>query len=115
VNQEPAIIMGAEFVGMAKCVDGVLDVGGVKIDLGWPDIGVYVRRVSTDLRICEVIMTTHDGLAQEVLDRQNDEAAHHPQGPKEYWRLEMVGSYTTGVEGRLMTDADFEEYWAEGE
>lgn len=71
---------------MATIADGVLDVGGVKVLIpGWTDIGVYVRRVSSDLRVAEVLLATHDGYAQEELDMQNEEAERYPLGSEEYW------------------------------
>lgn len=112
-RNEIAQILPVEFVGMAHTVGGVLDVGGVKVRLGRSDIGVYVRRLSTDLRVVEVLMATHDGLAQELLDQQNMEAERYPLGPKEYWRSEMVGKYRYGADQHVMTDADFEADWEE--
>ena len=42
---------------------------------------------------------------------ENDEAARYPLGAKENWRDRMVGKYTTGSDGHLMTDAEFEAEW----
>jgi hypothetical protein len=36
-------------------------------------VGVYVRRLSSDLSIAEIIMARHDGLAQEALDDESIE------------------------------------------
>lgn len=105
-------ILGAEHVGAAKTVNGILDIGGVKVHAPWWNDGmihVYVRRSSKDLSVMEIHMTRHDGLAQEELDRQNDEAGRYPLGPKEYWRAETVGKCT--IDGRLMTDEDFDNDW----
>lgn len=45
------------------------------------------------------------------LERQNREAQEYPFGPKEYWRKVMVGIWTTGADGHVMTDEDFELDW----
>ena len=114
---ETVVILPAEFVGMAQAdAEGMLDVGGVKVRL-WPSatIGVYVRRMSSDLSVAEIMMARHDGLAQEELDEENMEADRYPLGPKEYWRTKMVGKYTYGLDGHLMTEEEFEADWAEGE
>lgn len=113
------LILPAEYVGSARQNDdGTIDIGGLSVQLGrvwWNDnaIGVYVRRINTDLTVIEIHMARHDGLSQEELDHQNDEAMRYPLGPKEYWRSEMVGKYTYGPDGHLMTDEEFEIDWAE--
>jgi hypothetical protein len=114
---EPVSILPAEFVGLAKIADEVLNVGGVEITLGRHacDLPVYVRRKSSDLSVIEVLIAFHDGYAQEELDAQNEEAARYPLGPKEYWRGEMVGKYTYGPDNHLMTNEEFEADWAEAE
>ncbi len=114
---EMTYILPCEHVGEADAPNGVLDIGGLEVDVSTfgRRVSVYVRRSSSDLSVIEIAMARHDGLAQEELDRQNDEADHHPQGPKEYWRLEMVGKYTYGADGHVMTDEDFEADWDEGE
>jgi hypothetical protein len=124
-------ILPAEHVGTAKCgADGWLTIGPpddpggqVRINLnrasdqngsGWfrsQDVPVYVRRYSYDLSVAEIHMARHDGIFQEELDEQNRQAEAYALGPKEYWRGEMVGKYTYGTDGHLMTDADFEEHW----
>ena len=126
-------ILPAEYVGEAgHDAEGNLTIGigdktvtvnlsrtGIDPD-GYPGwwkthtVGVYVRRMSDDLSICEIHMASHDGYAQEVLDEQNRQAQIFPLGPKEYWRGEMVGKDTYGADGHLMTNADFEEDWDEG-
>lgn len=116
MSTEPVLILPAEHVGNATAVDGVLDIGGVKIDLGnWiGPIAVYVRRSSKDLSVIEIALARHDGLAQEQLDEQNAEAERYPGGPKEYWRGEMVGKYAYGIDNHVMTEAEFEADWDEG-
>lgn len=105
-------ILPAEHVGFAKTEDGILNIGGLEINVGqWArrgEIGVYVRRDSEDLSIMEIHLARHDGLAQEELDRQNEEAERYPLGPKAYWHGERVGK-----EG--WTEEEFEEFWADGE
>ena len=81
-------IMPAEFVGMGKQKNGIMDVGGIKIP--WHtktdrDIPVFVRRNSMDLSVIEVVMATHDGYSQEELDSQNEEAERYPLGAEAYW------------------------------
>jgi hypothetical protein len=39
----------------------------------------------------------------------------YPLGPKEFGRNRLVGKATYGQDGHLMTDAEFDEDWAEGE
>ena len=114
-EQPVTYILGASCIGPAVCNDDGTTT--IPIDLrAWSQpVYVYVRRSSADLSLFEVHMARHDGLAQEELDRQNEEAEHHPLGVKEYWRGEMVGKYTYGRDGHLMTDADFESDWAEDE
>ena len=105
-------ILPAEHMGQAQVIDGFIDVGGVKVP--WVcRADVYVRRRSTDLRVEEILLAQHDGLAQEELDQENEEAERYPLGPKEYWRSKMVGKYLVSVDGGLMTDADFEAEWEE--
>ena len=100
-------IMPAEFVGMAEEKDGVLNVGGLEVNTGgwWNtgDIAVYVRRNSQNLQVIEVVMAKHDGLSQEELDSQNDEAARYPLGAKEYWRSKHL------AEGN--TEEEFNDFW----
>jgi len=118
-------ILPAEYVGNARHDKaGNLTIGtgdgAVTVNLsahgtpGWwntGDVGVYVRRDSSDLSVIEIHMARHDGVAQEALDEQNRQAEIYPAGPKEYWRGEMVGKFTYGHDSHLMTDADFEEDW----
>lgn len=77
-------------------------------------VGFYVRRDSTDLSVIEVVMARHDGYAQEELDEANRQAEIFPLGPREYWRGEVVGKSTHGLDCRPMKDAEFEEDWADG-
>jgi hypothetical protein len=120
---ETTTILPAECVGAAEIVDGVLDVGGVPIQLNRPglvagtrhQLGIYVRRSSKDLSVMEVHIAFHDGFAQEALDQENFEAERHPGGPREYWRAKSVGKDLYGPDQHLMTEADFEREWAEAE
>jgi len=109
------MLLPAEFIGMAKVTDGVLDVGGVAVRLNvrWSDIGVYVRRSSDDLSIVEVEVAMHDGPQQEELDVFNAEAERYPLGPKEYWRSKEVGRYWYGPDRHPMTNDEFEAEWTE--
>jgi len=109
-------VLPAEFVGHAQIHDGILDVGGVRVPVagmigpeGTRTLGVYVRRYSNDLQVAEVHLADHDGLAQEELDSENDEAERYPLGPREYWRSKLVGKVTCGADEHLMTDEDFDE------
>lgn len=111
---ETVYILPAEFVGNAKIDNGVINVGGIEIHIGRdrPEtVGIYVRRYSNDLSVGEIALAFHDGLSQEALDAQNEEAARYVLGPKEYWRGEMVGKYTYGSDSHLMTDKEFEADW----
>jgi hypothetical protein len=114
---KPMVILSAEHVGMAHTVDGILDVGGVEIpyveNSHTGNVAVYVRRSSHDLSVMEICIARHDGLAQEELERQNEEAHAHPAGPREYWRGVMVGKYTNGPDGHLLTDEEFDADWDE--
>lgn len=115
-------ILPAEYLGEAHLVDGVLWIGGHSVD--WSDalqiqtgsiaevVHVYVRRSAVDLKVLEIVIPFHDGLDDELLTAQNEEAQRYALGPKEYWRSAMVGKYTWGEDSHFMTDDDFEEYWA---
>jgi hypothetical protein len=119
------IFLPAEYVGEAQHEkDGTLLIGCgdnvVQIRLsngekpGWWNTGtvpVYIRRLSSDLSVVEIIIARHDGLAQEALDAENEEAENYPLGPKEYWRSKMVGKYIFGEDNHKMTEEDFENYW----
>ena len=86
-------ILPAEFVGMAKETDGVLNIGGLEVRTGgwWKDgnIAVYVRRSSDNLQAIEIVMAKHDGYSQEELDAQNEEAENYPLGAEAYWEGEL--------------------------
>lgn len=110
MNTEPIYILSAEYFGEAEVSNGMLDIGGVSVPWHHP-ASIYVRRVSNNLSIAEIHIVDHDGMAQEMLDAQNEEADRYPLGPKEYWRGEMVGKYTCGADGHLMTNEDFEADW----
>lgn len=109
-------VLPAEFAGMARLDDGVLDVGGLKLHLPVRHTGVavYVRRYTDDLTIAEIAVDLHGALAEEALDAENAEAERYPLGPKEYWHSKMVGKSPYGPDQHLMTADDFEEFWAEG-
>jgi hypothetical protein len=112
---EAVTVLPAEYIGDAEPVDDTLDIGGVLIRWTGGAVGVYVRRLSTTLEVVEISLARHDGLAQEELDNENDEAQRYPLGPKEYWRSKMVGKYRTGADQHLLTDAEFEEDWDDGD
>jgi len=100
------LILGAEWVGNAEVVDGVLDIGGVKVQWDRKDASVYVRRRNSDLSVIEVHLAQHDGLNQEELDRQNEEAERYPLGAKEYWRGEQCGK-------NGWSEEEFELFWGD--
>jgi hypothetical protein len=118
-------ILPAEYIGEAEhSEDGILTIGCnnniIKLPLykgnkpGWwnsKTIPVYVRRFSSDLSIAEIIIAQHDGLANEQLEAENQEAENYPLGAKEYWKSKMVGKYFFGKDNHLMTQEDFETYW----
>lgn len=114
-DREPVYILPAECVGRAEIVDGVIDIGGLKIPNAHGLEIVYVRRSSADLSIMEIHMAHHDGLADEEMNAQNDEAERYPLGPKEYWRSEMVGKWTTGRDNHPLTNEEFEADWEDDE
>lgn len=114
-----AIMHAAEFVGDLPYQDHTIRLG----DLVIPDVHgynpamVYLRRITgkvDGISVAEVMISVvGDRYAQDELDVENFEAIRYPLGAKEYWRGRMVGKYSIG--GRLMTNADFETEWAEGE
>ena len=127
-----SVIGYAEFHGRGRTVDGMLQIGtpdengdgACFVPYREGEAEVFVRRISDDLSVYQIVISRGDGLFQEVLDGQNFEADRYPLGPKEYWRSKMVGEYLIGeyeanASGResdtVMTDADFERYWAEDE
>lgn len=122
------VILPAEYVGEAWTPERVLVIGipqdgcdgerwdspsVVAVPVWCNSVSVYVRRDSADLSVIEIHMTRHDGLAQEELDQENDEAERYPLGPKEYWRSKTVGKSLYGADAHLMTDAEFEADWDE--
>jgi len=132
MNDNPVlIILSPEYIGEASHDDdGVLRIGTLRSDgtgvveirlakggnPGWwstKTVPVYVRRWSDDLSIAEIQIASHDGLSQEELDQQNESAENYPLGPKEYWRSELVGKATFGLDNHLMTNEEFEEDWHE--
>lgn len=112
--QDPTYILPAEHFGTAYGKDGQLNIGGLAVPYRDTAVDVYIRRSSKDLSVVEIHIARHDGLAQEELDRQNEEAEHHPLGAKEYWRSEMVGKYTYGPDSHPMTNEEFEADWNDG-
>jgi death-on-curing protein len=113
------ISYAAEFIGNLPYENNTIRVGEHLIHEihGYNPAAVYVRRLSgktEGLSVSEIIISVvGDGYAQEELDAENAEAARYPLGPKEYWRGRMVGKYTYGADGHLMTNEDFEADWAE--
>ena len=130
MNDYPVgIILPPEFIGdAAHSDDGILRIGTpqsdgsgvVEIRLTKGDnprwwstktVQVYVRRWADDLSIAEIQMAQHDGLAEAELEYQNECAEIYPLGPKEYWRSELVGKATSGLDNHFMTNEEFEEDW----
>jgi prophage maintenance system killer protein len=109
----------AEFIGNLPYENNTIRVGEHLIHEihGYNPAAVYVRRLSgktEGLSISEIIISVvGDGYAQKEVDAENAEAARYPLGPKEYWRGRMVGKYTYGPDGHLMTNEEFEADWAE--
>jgi hypothetical protein len=119
-------IMPAECVGVAEVVDGVIDVGGCKIELGRPGynprqegdcvrggLSVYVRRLFHEGSVFDVALSFGDGLAEEELAEENRQAQTDPRGAKEYWREKSVGHDHYGPDQHVMTNEDFEREWSE--
>lgn len=118
-------ILPAEYMGEAAHNEqGILNIGTgnniVKVLLGSPGkpgwwntgtVSVWVRRWAHDLSIAEIHMAKHDGYAQEEIDMENEEAERYPLGAKEYWRAKIVGKWTTGEDGHLITNEEFEQDW----
>lgn len=123
------IILPPQFIGdAAHSDDGILRIGTPRSDgsgvveirltkhsnTGWwhtNTVPVYVRRFADDLSIAEIQMAQHDGLADEELEYQNEQAEIYPLGPKEYWRSELVGKAMFGLDEHFMTNEEFEEDW----
>ena len=122
-------ILPPEFIGdAAHSDDGILRIGTpqsdgsgvveIRLTKGgnprwWTTktVPVYVRRWADDLSIAEIQMAQHDGLAEAESDYQNECAEIYPLGPKEYWRSELVGKATSGLDNHFMTNEEFEEDW----
>jgi hypothetical protein len=104
----------AESVGIAEIVDGVINVGGVEIELipgqriGGGQLPVFVRR-RQDQSVIDIAMSFADGLAMEELAEMDRQAELHPGGPKAYWRDKI-----SKADGTPLSDEEFEEYWSEG-
>jgi hypothetical protein len=123
---ETVTILPAEWVGKAAHdKEGILTIGTgdniVRLPLTkgtmprwWKDecVDVYVRRLSSDLSICEILIAQHDGYVVEELDNEKDEAERYPLGPKEYYRTKHVGKLQY-ADGHLMTNEEFEFDWEE--
>lgn len=77
-----------ERLGMADCRLGVVTIGHVPVP--WPHVRdtecVYVRRSLRDLSVVQIRLARHDGLADELLIAQVQEAERYPLGPAAYWR-----------------------------
>ena len=134
MNDYPVrIILPPQFIGdAAHGDDGVIRIGTprsdgsgvVEIQLmkrgkpqwwGTNTVQVYVCRWEDDLSIAEIHMAQHDGLFDAELEYQNELAEKHPLGRKEYWRSELVGKATNGLDNHLLTNEEFEEDWHEFE
>ena len=130
MNDYPVrIILPPEFIGdAAHSDDGILRIGTPRSDGSgvveirltkggiprwWSTktVPVYVCRWADDLSIAEIQMAQHDGLAEAESEYQNECAEIYPLGPKEYWRSELVGKATFGLDGHFMTNEEFEEDW----
>jgi death-on-curing protein len=120
-DRPPLVIYPAEYVGALNYADNIVQVGEISISdvHGYNPAGVYVRRISgkTDgISVAEIsISFVGDGYAQEELDAENAEAERYPLGQKEFWRTRLVGKATHGIDSHPMTDAEFQQDWAEGE
>ena len=134
MNDYPVrIILPPQFIGdAAHSDDGILCIGTPRSDgsgvveirltkrgnPGWwytKTVQVYVCRWADDLSIAEIQIAQHDGLAHAELEYQNECAEIYPLGPKEYWRSELVGKATYGLDGHFMSNEEFEEDWHECE
>lgn len=117
--QATLVSYAAEYIGNLPYENSTIRIGEHLIHeiYGYNPAAVYVRRLSgktEGLSISEIIISVvGDGYAQEELDAENAEAGRYPLGPKEYWRGRMVGKYTYGSDGQLMTNEDFEADWTE--
>lgn len=115
----PLIMYPAEWIGQLPYESNTIRIGDfvVRDVHGYNPASIYVRRVSgkvDGMSVGEIIISVvGDASAQEELDAQNEEANRHPLGPKEYWRGQMVGKYTYGADGHVMTDEEFEAEWSE--
>jgi hypothetical protein len=104
----------AESVGVAEIVDGVINVGGVEIELmpgqriGGGQLPVFVRR-RQDQSVIDIAMSFADGLEMEELAEMDRQAELHPGGPKAYWRDKI-----SKADGTPLSDKEFEDYWSEG-
>ena len=114
-----AVIHAAEYLGELPYEDHTIRIGDLEIpDVhGYNPAMVYLRRITgkgDGISVAEVMISVvGDHYAHEEIDVENFEAARYPLGEKEYWRGRMVGKYSIGA--RVMTDADFEREWAQGE
>lgn len=79
------------------------------------ELPIYVRRRSSDPPVVEIAADLDGALAEEELLCDAAEAERYPLGPKEYWRTRSVGCWHYGSDDHVMTEADFEEFWADGE
>jgi hypothetical protein len=139
--QASSYILPAECVGVAEITDGVIDVGGVKIEIGreWlatkpTSLPVYIRRLVVEQEsegsirngsVFDIALSFGDGLAEEEFyeEERKDEiaAAQHPGGRKEYFREKWVGTDTQpgvmfyGADHHPMTNEEFEKEWHEAD
>ena len=121
VDRGPLIIYPAEYVGALPYEDHVVQLGN-ELSIGdvhgFNPASVYVRRISgkaDGFSIAEIIISVvGDAYAQEELDAENAEAERYPLGAKEYWRGKLVGR-ASFPDGHVMSDDEFEEYWADGD
>lgn len=112
---EIAMILPAEFFGVAQAIDGILNIGGCEVPADWyadGQIGIYIRRSSRDLATIEIHLARHDGLADEENDEKHHQAMNHPGGPKAYWYAALVGHEHDDDCGHdPMTPAEYDELW----
>ena len=118
-QEEYGIIVGPEWVANTHWDEesGSIQIGDTVINgiTGFNPANIYVERLFDMERgsmISSIIISFHgDHWAQAESDRESEEAARYPLGPKEYWRTKMVGKYTYGIDNHPMTNEEFEADW----
>jgi len=118
------LILPAECIGVAEVVNGVIDIGGMKIELGRPGynprkegdhlrggLSAYVRRLQSDIRdrngtVFDIALSFGDGLEMEESAWLEKQGEKHPGGPKGFWRDRVVKG-----DDELLTDEEFDKYW----